>query len=158
MFMLKVVYLWETYPGAVCRLPPQCVVFEIWRGAKKAPAQNRAFQSPPGIGLRVVGTIIPGIQNRAQHVHTCSGTPAIIHQYALPNGCPTEGRILAILTFKTHPLRLTPLNPRPRRTMHPTTPCLAYHDRSCSMVPSTLCWRTWCCNPFSFRWWYPLRQ
>ena len=55
MFYVKVVDLATTYqiPFAVCR---SYVWFLRYEGAEKAPsAQNRAFQSPPGIGLRRVG-------------------------------------------------------------------------------------------------------
>ena len=38
---------------AVCRLSLRCLVFEIWRGPKRPPAQNRTFQSPPGIGFNI---------------------------------------------------------------------------------------------------------
>ena len=37
--------------NAVCRLSIRCVIFYIWRGPKRPPAQNRTFRSPPGIGL-----------------------------------------------------------------------------------------------------------
>ena len=50
MFSVKVVDLSTTYQMPLPFVAPMCVFLDL-KGAEKAPAQNRTFQSPPGIWL-----------------------------------------------------------------------------------------------------------
>ena len=47
--------LFNDLSNAVCLLSFRCVIFVIWEEGRKVPpsAQNRTFQNPPGIGLRL---------------------------------------------------------------------------------------------------------